>query len=261
MQVDIFGKKRRERFVFFLSLSIVTFASMVITEFDVAKAFSSIYKAVFWALTNFYPDVNSLTKLPSILIKLRETAMMSISATIIAAIFALGLSIMGSATTRVNQFFSVLSRGIASVFRNIPVVAWAMVLLFSFGQSSLTGFFALFFVSFGFLTRAFIETIDEASNSSVEALQATGASYLHIIVHAVMPSSMPQMLSWMLFMLETNIRAATLVGILTGTGIGFSFNLYYKSMNYHAASLVVILIVLTVFAVEGISNYIRRVIL
>ena len=72
---------------------------------------------------------------------------------------------------------------------------------------------------------------------------------------------MPQMLSWMLFMLETNIRAATLVGILTGTGIGFSFNLYYKSMNYHAASLVVILIVLTVFAVEGISNYIRRVIL
>ena len=51
-----------------------------------------------------------------------------------------------------------------------------MILLFSFGQSSLTGYFALFFGSFGFLTRAFIETIDEVSGSSVEALGATGAS-------------------------------------------------------------------------------------
>jgi len=62
-------------------------------------------------------------------------------------------------------------------------------------------------------------------------------------------------------MVETNIRDATLVGILTGTGIGFIFNLYYRTMNYHTASLVVIFIVLTVFVTEFISNYIRRVIL
>lgn len=69
------------------------------------------------------------------------------------------------------------------------------------------------------------------------------------------------MISWVLFEIETNIRSATLVGILTGTGIGFSFDLYYKSSNYSAASLVVMTIILTVFVIEYLSNLIRRVIL
>ena len=76
-----------------------------------------------------------------------------------------------------NNLFSVVARGIASLFRNIPLVAWAMVLMLAFSQSALTGYLALFFGSLGFLTRAFIETIDEVSNNSVEALQATGAGY------------------------------------------------------------------------------------
>jgi phosphonate transport system permease protein len=171
------------------------------------------------------------------------------------------MALAGSRTTRVNSLFSIVSRGIASLFRNIPLVAWAMVLMLAFSQSPLTGYLALFFGSLGFLTRAFIETIDEVGNNSVEALQATGAGYFHIIFQAVLPSGMPQMISWLLYMIETNIRDATLVGILTGTGIGFSFELYYQRLDYHAASLVVILIVITVIIIESISNKIRRVIL
>jgi phosphonate transport system permease protein len=67
--------------------------------------------------------------------------------------------------------------------------------------------------------------------------------------------------SWLLFMIDTNIRDATLVGLLTGTGIGFSFDLYYKSFKFHEASLVVIMIVITIMSIEIISNYIRRIIL
>lgn len=136
-----------------------------------------------------------------------------------------------------------------------------MVLMISFSQSPLTGYLALFFGSLGFLTRAFMETIDEVGNNSIEALQATGASYFHIIFQAVLPASMPQMISWLLYMIETNIRDATLVGVLTGTGIGFSFDLYYKRFDYHAASLVVLLIVITVIVIELVSNNVRRVIL
>ncbi len=119
----------------------------------------------------------------------------------------------------------------------------------------------MFFVSFGFLTRAFTETIDEVSTSSVEALQATGSSYAATIVHSVIPSSLPQIISWILFMIETNIRSATLVGLLTGTGIGFSFDLYYKNLDYNTASLVVIVIMASILLLEALSNYVRRVIL
>jgi phosphonate transport system permease protein len=72
---------------------------------------------------------------------------------------------------------------------------------------------------------------------------------------------MPQFVSWTLFMIETNIRSATLVGILTGTGIGNLFDIYYKSLNYHAASLVIVVIVLAVLIIESVSNAIRRVVL
>ncbi|MFZ5944835.1 MAG: phosphonate ABC transporter, permease protein PhnE [Bacillota bacterium] len=261
MQADFFAKKRRNSWIFLITLLVLTLFSILITEYDVVKGLTSGFKALGWAVTNFYPNESSLTKLPGILMKLKETVLISIAATTSASIFASLFALCGSQTTKVNQFFSTISRGVASLFRNIPLVAWAMVLLFSFGQSSLTGYLALFFATFGFLTRAFMETIDEVSNSSVEALRATGASYFQIVFQAVLPSSIPQMLSWILFMIETNIRDATLLGILTGTGIGFSFNLYYKSMNYHAASLVVIVIVLTVFFIEYVSNHIRRVIL
>jgi len=261
MPADIFVKRRNDSLLFFAAVSALTIGSIVITKYDVAAGFTSIGKAFVWGLINFYPDAHSLTKLPDIARKLWETVLMSVASTTVAAVFAAALATMGSRTTRINRFFSVLARGLASVFRNIPLVAWAMILMLAFSQSLLTGYLALFFGSLGFLTRAFMETIDEASIHAVEALQATGAGYSSIVLQAVLPSSLPQMVSWVLFMIDTNIRDATLVGLLTGTGVGFSFDLYYKNFHFHDASLVVILIVITIMIIEMISNYIRRIIL
>ncbi|MDQ7092541.1 ABC transporter permease subunit [Desulfosporosinus sp. PR] len=261
MRADIFTKRRNNHLLFFFSLAILTVVSALITQYDVLKGFSSIAKALIWGAGNFYPDLKSLRIVPDVLPKLWETVLMSIAATMVASVLALALALAGSRRTRISSFCSFLSRGLASLFRNIPLVAWAMVLMIAFSQSSLTGYLALLFGSLGFLTRAFMETIDEVSNNSIEALQATGAGYCHIIFQAVLPASLPQMVSWLLFMIETNIRDATLVGVLTGTGIGFSFDLYYKRFDYHAASLVVVFIVITVILIEVISNKIRRVIL
>jgi phosphonate transport system permease protein len=111
------------------------------------------------------------------------------------------------------------------------------------------------------LTRTFIETIDEVSSSCVEALHATGATYVQTVFQGVIPSSLPSIVSWVLFMIETNIRSATLIGVLTATGIGYQFDLYYKRLDYGSASLVVILIVVLVIAIELVSNRIRKVIM
>ncbi len=261
MTTDIFAKRRNDSLIFFGLVALLTVGSVIMTKYDVAKGFTCIFEALVWGVTNFYPDAHSLKLLPNILAKLWETVLISISATTVASVFALMLALVGSRTTRVNKTLSVVARGVASLFRNVPLVAWAMILMLAFSQSQLTGYLALFFGSLGFLTRAFIETVDEASMSSVEALQATGADYFHIVFQAVLPASQPQIISWLLFMIDTNIRDATLVGFLTGTGIGFSFDLYYKSFDFHAASLVVVLIVITIIVIEMISNYLRRIII
>ena len=143
----------------------------------------------------------------------------------------------------------------------MPLVAWAMILMLAFSQSSLTGFLALFFGSFGFLVRAFMEALDEVDMGMVEALQGDRGFLLSRHFPIGRSRRSPQIVSWLLFMIETNIRDAVLVGFLTGTGIGFAFDVYYKSFNYHAASLVVIVTVIAVLALESLSNRVRRIIL
>ncbi|MBA2940689.1 ABC transporter permease subunit [Paenibacillus sp. CGMCC 1.16610] len=261
MRDNFFAKKRMNTLLFCAFLLVITLIAIIVTDYNVIKGFTSIPKAAEWAATNFYPNEKAMKRLPAIISSLSETILVSIASTAVAAVFALLFAIAGSHTTGVGGVFSFVSRSIATLFRNIDVAAWSMILLISFGQNVLTGYFALFFGSFGFLTRAFMESIDEVSNSSVEALRSTGAGYFPIIFQSVIPASIPQLLSWVLFMVETNIRQATLIGILTGTGIGFLFSLYYKGLNYSSASLVVIVIVLAIFAIESVSTYVRRVIL
>ncbi|WP_067727561.1 phosphonate ABC transporter, permease protein PhnE [Oceanobacillus damuensis] len=254
-------KSRGIATIFLIVIIMMTYLSAVITNFNLAEGLATIPKALGWIGANLIITPETWERLPSILDKLFETIFMSIAATTLAAVVSIFLGLMGSKTTKVNGVLSVISRGVASFSRNIPVVAWSLILLISFGQNSVTGFLALFVGTLGFLTRAFIESIDEASQSAVEALRATGATYFHIVNKAVIPQTLPQMLSWILFMIETNIRSATLVGILTGTGIGFTFDLYYKTLNYNAVALVTLTIIIAVIIIEMISNRIRKVIL
>ena len=60
------------------------------------------------------------------------------------------------------------------------------------------------------------------------------------MAQAVVPLSITSVVSWVLYMIETNIRDATLIGLLTGTGIGFVFDVYYKSFRYDVAGLVIL---------------------
>lgn len=261
MNEKVMRKNRWQSVLFLLIIIILTYLSSSITQFNFLDGLVTIPEAAGWMLSNLLITQESLERLPKILGKLNETIFMSIAATTLAAVISLFLGLFGSKTTKVNSFLSVFARFVASVSRNIPVVAWSLILLISFGQNSVTGFLALFVGTVGFLTRAFIESIDEVGQSSVEALTATGATYFQIVSKAVIPQCLPQMLSWILFMIETNIRSATLVGILTGTGIGYTFDMYYKTLNYNAVGLVTLSIVIAVILIDLISNYIRKVIL
>ena len=193
-----FCKTQEPKFDIFCRNGMLTLGAVIITQYDVVKGFTSIVKALNWGIANFYPDAKSLKELPDILHKLWATVLMAIAATTIAAIFAGLLALLGSRTTRINPICSAIVRGIASFLRNFPLVAWAMVLMLAFSQSQFTGYLALICGSLGFLTRAFVETIDEVGNNPVEALLATGASHFHIIFQAVLPSCLPMTISWLL---------------------------------------------------------------
>ena len=260
-QKSVFAKKKLTFTLAFAGIAVLFTMSAVVTDYNVVKGFLSVPQAIIWMSKNLVPNENSWAKLPNILNKLFETTLVSIAVTVCAAVCAFFFSLLGTKTIKSNPWIGRIVRIVAAFFRNVPDVVWVMLLLFSFGQNILTGFFALFFYTFGMLTRTFIETIDEVSASCVEALHATGATALQTVFQGIIPSSTPEIISWVLYMIEHNIRTSTFIGMLTATGIGYLFDMYYKRMDYGAASLVVIFIVAVVITIEVTSNQIRKVIM
>lgn len=211
-----------------------------------------------WFIVEFMPDEVAFEQFGRIVSALLTTILDAIAAGTLAAVLAYVLAVVGSRACGFGGPVQMVIRAGATVLRNIPTVAWGFILLYSFKQAEFTGYLALFFKSLGFLTRTFMETIDEVDQGPIEALRATGATRLQVIVKGIVPMTLPQIVSWVLYMCETNFRDATLVGMLTGTGIGFVFNWFYRTFKYPTAGLVIICIAVAVIAVESASNFVRR---
>lgn len=226
--------------------------------FSPVLAVEKVPSSLAWMAQNFIPTQASLAKLPVIADALVMTVFDSAAAAFAGAVLAYLCAVVGSRSVGFGGAAQLLVRAVASVMRNIPTVAWAFILLCAFKQSEFTGYLALFFKSFGFLTRTYLETVDEVAQGPIEALRSTGATWLQVMAHGVVPLSSTQIVSWLLYMFETNVRNATLVGMLTGTGIGFVFTMYYRGFRYDEAGLVILSVAVMVIACELASNYVRR---
>lgn len=162
MTPERFFRQRRLRLsVVLLILIGIYVISMALVNFQAWASISKIPAGLMWLFTNFIPTSRSISYLGPILYQLWRTLLVAISSTMVASLFALVFAILGAKTTTPTPALRWGIRFGASLLRNIPVVAWAMILLFSFKQSDFTGFLALFFMTLGYLTRAFTETIED----------------------------------------------------------------------------------------------------
>lgn len=256
----IFLRRKADGSVLLAGMILIYCMAAVVTRFRLEDGIASFGNAVIWITKSLRITPEAMRLFPKVMNKLCETALLSVAVTVIASIFAFIASVFGSRATGLHGSVNRLVRALAALFRNVPDVVWAMILLFSFGQNILTGFFALFFTTFGMLTRAFIETMDEVSADCVEALHAAGAGFMQTVFQGILPSMITSIITWVFYMIETNIRSSTLIGILTATGIGYLLDLYYKRLDFAVVSLIVAATIGMVIAIEIISNTVRKVI-
>jgi phosphonate transport system permease protein len=90
----------------------------------------------------------------------------------------------------------VILRFIATFLRNVPSSIWAIILLMAFWFGEFLALLVMTIGTFGFMARVFSDMIDETNSNSIEALEATGASYWQIITQAVFPETLPVAISW-----------------------------------------------------------------
>lgn len=256
-----FKKKKLRTLTVFFTAAVLYVLSAIMTGLTAWNAVTGIPRGLYWLIRNFFPSAQSLSVLPLVFKTSLYTAVIAITASTIAFCVACIVAVAGSQTTGHFRVLRIVCSGAASFFRNIPLPAWSILLLLSFKQNAITGFLALFFITAGHLTRAFTEIIDSHAEESYTALEAAGVPYMPIIIHGVLPNVLPLFISWLLYAIETNVRDSALIGILTGTGIGFLFNLYFKSFRYPEAGLIICVLMILVLCIDSISNRVRRILL
>lgn len=199
-----------------------------------------------------------VSELSSQLYQLWITVVISIAGAFVGMVLAFFSSLALSKHTGKHKALTYVVRSFASFTRNIPEAVWAILLIPFLWFGEFLGFLVMCIISYGFLTRTFADEIDEANSNCLEALSATGAGYWQIVVHGVIPETMPSLISWSLYAAENNIRSATVVGMLAGGGIGWLMGVYKGFYQMHLMATSILLIVLVVILTDQISTQIRK---
>jgi phosphonate transport system permease protein len=107
------------------------------------------------------------------------------------------------------------------------------------------------------LAKLYSEAIEGIDSGPVDAITATGATRLQVLRYGVLPQVLPLFLSYVLYRLETNIRAATVLGFVGAGGIGFYLQTYLRMIDYPAASTALLVTVAMVMVVDTVSSHLR----
>ncbi len=192
-----------------------------------------------------------------VLQKMLETIEIAVWATFFSILISVPLAYFSSANYTSNKFTYGLARGVVSWFRAIPELISAMFLVLAFGFGPIAGILALAIHSAGFLGKFYAEDIENADKGPQEALRAVGVSKVKTLRYAVLPQVLPQYVAYNMYILDRNVRMATVIGIVGAGGIGQELKGRYDLFDYGHVATILLMIFLTVFALDQISGRIR----
>ena len=167
------------------------------------------------------------------------------------------LAFLAAVNTTPTPLVSVTVRLFIGVFRTVPELIWAMVLVTAVGLGPFPGVLALVLHSIGGLGKFYYEAIESADPGVMEAMEAAGASRFKMIWYGVMPNVIPVMMSSTLFYWEYNNRASTVLGLVGAGGIGLALTQALQDFRYPEVVTCLILIVLILVVIDRISAYLR----
>ncbi|HVF24758.1 MAG TPA: phosphonate ABC transporter, permease protein PhnE [Anaerolineales bacterium] len=190
------------------------------------------------------------------------TIFQAMLATTIGALIALPVSFLAAKNltgrNRLLVWLYYLARGILNILRSIEALLYVVIFVFWVGIGPFAGMLALSITSFALIGKLFSEAIENIDAGPIEAVTATGANRLQIIVYAVLPQIVPPFISYLIYQWDINVRMATIIGFAGGGGIGLTLTTFFGSLQYHKAGTVVAVIVIVVALMDFASAKLRR---
>ena len=186
-----------------------------------------------------------------------ETIEIAFLGTFIAIVLSIPVGLFSARNLAPNYFVFLIARVVTIFFRAIPEFIIAMILVIAVGFGAIPGVLALGLHTMGFLAKFYAEDIEHVDKGPIEALKASGASKGQIISFAVIPQIIPSFVGNNLYILDRNIRMATMLGIVGAGGIGYELQSSFRMFEYPKVSAIVIIIFFTIFFIDHLSSYIR----
>jgi phosphonate transport system permease protein len=202
----------------------------------------------------FPPDLSVLAPTGAALI---ETIEIAVLATFFAVLASLAIG-LGAARTIAPTWLVVIMRMGLNVIRTIPSLIWAVIAVAAMGANAHAGVAALTLYSIGYLGKFFSEAFESVDMKVARGLRGIGASPLQAFQYGIWPHAKPLIWSHGIWMLEYNIRSASIIGYVGAGGLGLQLHAYQEFHQWDRFATVLISILAVVTLLDLLSERIRK---
>ena len=186
---------------------------------------------------------------------------MGMMATAFGIVFAVPVSFFAARNLMSSSSFTMaiyfIVRTILNIIRSIEPMIWAIIFMIGVGLGPFAGVLALTLHSVAALGKLYSEAIESIDSGPIEAIQATGANWLQMVMFAVVPQIIPPFVSFTIYRWDINVRMSTIIGLVGGGGIGFVLIQWIRTTAYDKAGIAVWFIAITVAILDYVSAEIR----
>ena len=186
------------------------------------------------------------------------TVQIAVWGTVLAVIFGVPLGLMSSANIVPWWVYQPVRR-VMDALRSINEMVFAMLFVVAVGLGPFAGVLALFVGTTGVLAKLFAEAVESIDHGPVEGIRTTGASSLQEIVFGVIPQVMPLWISYVLYRFESNVRSATVVGMVGAGGIGVLLWESIRGFQFQQGAAILLIIIVVVSLIDIVSQRLRHV--
>lgn len=187
-----------------------------------------------------------------------ESLSIAVFATIVGSIMAVPAAFLGAMNLWRHKSWPMLNKLVVNLVRTFPSVILAIMFFRGVGPGPLAGALALTVYTAGVLSKLYTEAVEATDSRGWEAVVATGASPIQSWVYGLLPRVLPDFLSAALYRLESNVRAATILGIVGAGGLGTWLMMNLSARNWERVGLLLLGMVVAVMLVDAFSGALRK---
>lgn len=184
------------------------------------------------------------------------TVQIALWGTVLAVLCAVPFGLLSSSNLVPAWVYQPVRR-LMDAARAINEMVFAMLFIVAVGLGPFAGVLALWVHTTGILAKLFSEAVEAIDPQPVEGIRATGAGALEEIVYGVLPQVLPLWISFSLYRFESNVRSASVVGMVGAGGIGVVLWEIIRGFQYAQTCAVMLVIVVTVTCIDLVSARIR----